>query len=117
MRVLLDHCIPKAFARCLPGHDVQPARSRGWEALADGVLLDQMSGEIDVLITFDRSLRWQQNVAGRSFCMVLLVARQSTSRHLEPLTAHVLAALEAWRPGQVVVIGDKTTRWAPTPTP
>jgi hypothetical protein len=40
MRVLFDSGTPRGVAGALPDHAVEEARSRGWDALRNGELLD-----------------------------------------------------------------------------
>src|SRR5438445_82970 len=40
MRVLFDNGTPRGVASALSGHTVEEARSRGWDALGNGELLD-----------------------------------------------------------------------------
>lgn len=61
MRVLFDNGTPRGLAAALPGHTVEEARSRGWDALGNGALLD--AGEaagFEVFLTTDRGIRYQQ---------------------------------------------------------
>ena len=97
--------MPKAFAKCLDGHDVDTARNRGWEALKNGALLDQMSASFDVLVTVDKNLRYQQNPTGRAVSVVVLTAASSRLAHLMPLVPALLVTLAAIKPGEVQEIG------------
>ena len=110
MRLLLDHCVPRTFTGSLIGHDVETARQRGWDALEDGDLLDRICGEFEGLITVDRNLRWQQNMADRPFFILVLIVRRNTIRHLALLVPQVLAAIANSRPGEVLLVGDAVNR-------
>ena len=44
----------------------------GWSTLSNGELLAAAEGEFDVLITTDRNLRYQQNLAGRRLSVLIL---------------------------------------------
>ena len=108
MRLLLDHCVPRTFARFLPGHHIETTRKRNWDALSDGALLDVMQADFDALITVDRSLRWQQNIAMRPIFLVVMIAKTNTLSDLQPLASSVLGALQSASPGDVIVIGGPT---------
>lgn len=73
MRVLLDNGVPRGVASALTGHVVEEARNRGWDRLKNGDLLAaaETSG-FDVLVTTDRSIRYQQNLTKRKLAVVVL---------------------------------------------
>ena len=104
MRILLDACLPVRLKRELTGHETFATRDRGWNGLDDGRLLEAMAEEFDVLITMDKSLRFQQQMQGRPFAVLLLRARSNRLPDLLPLMPAVLRALDACVPGEVVEI-------------
>lgn len=71
MRVLFDNGTPRGVAAALVGHTVEEARSRGWDMLKNGELLDaaETTG-FDVMVTTDRNIRHQQNLRGRRLSLV-----------------------------------------------
>ena len=72
-RVLLDHSVPDGLRRRLPGHAVSTAYDEGWDRLGNGELLTQAeAGGFAVLVTADRNMRHQQNLAGRTTALVVL---------------------------------------------
>lgn len=73
MRVLFDHVTPSGIAASLPGHTVEKAKDRGWDAFANGDLLAKAEqAGFDVLLTADKSMRYQQNLTGRRIALVVL---------------------------------------------
>ncbi len=73
MRVLFDQGTPVPLRLELPTHDVATAFERGWATLTNGQLLATAEAEgFDVLVTTDRNLRYQQNVANRGIAIVVL---------------------------------------------
>ena len=73
MRVLFDNGVPRGVARALPGDAVEEARSRGWDRLTNGELLDAAEAAgFDVFVTTDRNLRYQQNLEGRRIAILVL---------------------------------------------
>lgn len=105
MRVLLDGCVPRRLADELSGHEVRTANEMGWGDLDDGPLLDAMAGRFDVLVTVDKSIPKQQNLAGRPFGVAVLRARTNRLGDLRPLAPALRTAIEALRPGEVREIG------------
>jgi hypothetical protein len=73
MRVLFDNGTPRGVAAALVGHRVEEARSRGWDTLQNGELLDAAEAAgFDVFVTTDRNIRHQQNLTGRKIAVVVL---------------------------------------------
>jgi hypothetical protein len=73
MRVLFDNGTPRGVAAALSGCIVEEARSRGWDTLRNGELLDAAEAAgFDVFVTTDRNIRYQQNLTGRRIAVVVL---------------------------------------------
>jgi len=70
-RVLLDHCVPRPFGGLLAGCSVSTAAELGWSQLKNGELLDaaQAAG-FEILITSDKNVRYQQNMANRLIAII-----------------------------------------------
>jgi len=72
MRVILDENVPAAVGRWLASHKVTTAQKAGYRGLDNGHLLKAVEGKFDVLVTADRNLRYQRNLAGRQIGIVEL---------------------------------------------
>src|SRR5262245_44573225 len=73
MRVLFDNGTPRGVAAALSDHVVEEARSRGWDRLQNGELLDAAAAAgFAVVVTTDRNMRYQQNLSGRNIAVVVL---------------------------------------------
>ena len=73
MRILFDHGTPSGIAGSLSGHDVTEAIERGWDRVSNGELLKVAEAAgFDVLLTTDKGIRYQQNLAGRKTAIVVL---------------------------------------------
>lgn len=105
MRVLLDEQLPVDFAEALQGHTVDTVVGRGWAGIQNGELMQRMRGEFDALITLDRGIEFQQNIAGLSFGVLLVRAPSNRMVHLEPLVPAILEVLPLLRPGQLYRVG------------
>lgn len=96
MLVLFDHGTPKGLARALPEHTIQTAQARGWDTLSNGALLNAAEeAGFDLLLTTDRRLRYQQNLAARRIALVVLTGSIRWSRvrqHVDRIAAAVAAA-------------------------
>ncbi len=105
MRVLLDENLPHDLIAALVGHEVVSVQGLGWAGVQNGELLRRASGHIDVLITMDRKLERQQNLAALPFGVVLVVARSNRVQDLLPLVGDILAALGRTQPGKLEQVG------------
>lgn len=103
MLVLLDNNAPRGLARALTGHTVAEARERGWAALKNGDLLNfAEAAGFDVMVTSDKSIRYQQNLEGRKIALVVLtVGRWGPVRRM---LAEIAAAVDAATPGSYVEV-------------
>lgn len=73
MLILFDHGTPKGLTLALAGHTVVTAQAKGWDRLDNGALLDAAEeARFDILLTTDRNIRYQQNLAGRKIALVVL---------------------------------------------
>jgi len=99
MLVLFDNGTPRTLARFLIGrHAVTEARARGWEELENGKLLNEAeTAGFEVIVTTDKNMRYQQNLAGRKIALVVLGQGRWTL--IKPHVAQVVAAVNAAAPG------------------
>jgi hypothetical protein len=73
VRVLFDQGTPVPLRQVLVGHDVSTAYECGWSTLKNGELLAAAETQgFDVLVTTDKNLRYQQNLASRSIAILVL---------------------------------------------
>jgi predicted nuclease of predicted toxin-antitoxin system len=105
VRVLLDEQLPLDLAETLEGHSVDTVVGRGWIGITNGELLRRMRGEYDALLTMDRGMEFQQNLATLPFGMLLILAPSTRMVHLRPVVPAILDALQELRPGQLQRIG------------
>lgn len=105
MRILLDESIPIDFAQDLTGLDVQTVKRLGWAGLKNGALLRQAVGQFQVLVTMDKNLQFQQNLAAHSIGVVLIRAHSNRLDDLRPLVPQILAAVAASEPGKIRIVG------------
>lgn len=97
MRILFDQGVPRGLGRSLLGHEVTEARKLNWERISNGELLSLAEGAgFDLIVTTDKNVRYQQNLAGRKISIVVLgnspwwLVRQ----HLSEIVAAVSVAYQ-----------------------
>lgn len=105
MRVLIDNCVPWRLGDAIVGHNVSSVVKLGLAGLDDGPLLDAMVGHFDVLVTVDKSIPFQQQLAGRAVAVIVLRARSNNLKELLPLIPALHEALEGIAPGEAREIG------------
>ena len=103
MLILFDHGTPRGIARALDHHTVREARAQGWDTLKNGELLKAAEDAgFGVLLTTDKNLPYQQNLAARKIAVVVL--GKARWRLIKPMLAQIVAAIEAAQPGTCSVV-------------
>jgi hypothetical protein len=98
MFVLFDNSTPRGIARSLEIHTVKETRDQGWDTLRNGDLLNAAEAAgFDVLLTTDKNIRYQQNLANRRIAIVVL--GKGRWRLIKPLLAQIVAAVNVATPG------------------
>ena len=103
MLILFDQGTPLPIKRFLQGHTVKTAREQGWSTLQNGELLRvaEQAG-FDLLLTTDKNLPYQQNLAQRKIAIVAL-GRNRWSL-VKSRLAEIVAAVNAAKPGSYTVV-------------
>lgn len=104
MKLLLDECTPLRLKREFTGHTALTVEDAGLKGLKNGRLLQAASGRFDVLVTVDKSIPSQQNLASLKIALLILRARTNRFEDLKPLIPQSLSALNTISPGDIVII-------------
>jgi predicted nuclease of predicted toxin-antitoxin system len=105
MRVLLDECLPRRLKTHFPGHSVVTVPEAGWAGKKNGDLLRSASGLIDVFITVDSNLAYQQHLSGLPFAVVVIRTHSNRLADILPLVPQIIQELNSAEPGSVVRVG------------
>jgi hypothetical protein len=105
VRVLLDESIPVDFVQDLAALNAQTVIGLGWAGLKNGALLRQAVGQFQVLVTMDKNLQFQQNLAAHAIGVVLIRAHSNRLDDLRPLVPQIVDAVAASEPGKIRVVG------------
>ena len=95
MRVIFDQATPVPIRPYLDRHTVRTAAQQGRAELKNGDLLIAAEGAgFDLLLTPDKNMRYQQNLAGRRIAIVVLGQQQwpLLRNHIQRVVAAVDAA-------------------------
>ena len=107
MKILVDECLPAALKETLTalGHECETVRRAGYGSKKNGELLSLAEGQWDVLLTRDRNIKYQQNMAGRNISILILCAKSNRMKDLFPLMPACAQALHSILPGSVIEAG------------
>jgi hypothetical protein len=83
-------------------HSVATAFEQGWSNLSNGDLLRQAENQFDLLITTDRNLEYQQNLAERR--IAILVLPTTSWPKIQPHQNKIVAAVLNIKPGDYMAI-------------
>ena len=102
MKILFDQGTPAPLRRALASRIVVTAFEKGCSNLSNGNLLREAEAEFDLLITTDKNLQYQQNLAGRR--IAILVLPTTSWPDIQPHQNDVAAAVEKIKPGDYVAL-------------
>ena len=90
MNILLDECVPRPLRKLLANHTCRTAQEMGWKSVKNGDLLTLAEAQVDLFITSDQGLAYQENLRGRRIAILEL----STNK-LRPIEAAVAQLRDA----------------------
>lgn len=98
MRVLFDQGTPVPLRDHLPRHTIRTEFELGWSALKNGELLARAEAEgFEALVTTDRNLKYQQNLAARRIAVIVLGT--TSWPRIQASAALVMRAIDSAVPG------------------
>ena len=103
-RILFDENMPRLLRRDLPEFEVRTVQEEGWTGLNNGALLREAETTFEVLVTVDKRLQHQQNIASFRIGIIVVSAQSTRLLHMRPLVPQLKQAIEKARPGTVVVV-------------
>jgi hypothetical protein len=105
VKVLIDECIDWRLSRDIVGHEVKTARQMGWSTIKNGELLALAANAVDVFVTVDRNLSFQQNLPAFAIAVIILRAPSNRLADLIPLVPELLARIPNAKKGAVEYVG------------
>jgi len=105
VRVLLDEGVPDIIQRRLKTIAIATVQELGWRSISNGDLLDLMTGRFDVLITTDKNIPLQQNLATRNLSAIIIPSNRI--RILIPLLPQIESAINRINAGETIEISLK----------
>jgi hypothetical protein len=107
----LDENIDKKLRGKLADRDIncKTVADVGYRGKKNGELLALVDGIYDVFVTMDKSIRKQQNLAGRRIALLLVRARSNRIKDVLPYLQEIKDNLRTIKPGEFREVG-----WAKT---
>ena len=103
-RVLLDENLPRKLRRELPGGFVRTVQEEGWTSFANGNLLGRAQAEFDVLLTADRRLQFQQNLALFDIGVVVILTPSLRFREIRTAVEVIRSAVATVSSGELIQV-------------
>lgn len=100
MNILLDNCVPFRARELFPGHAVQHASEVGFETLSNGELLISAQSLFDLVVTTDKKMRHEHDLARLPIPIVELnthFTRFEDLRTIQPFLESALAQIAKFR--------------------
>lgn len=104
MRVLLDECVNPRVRGAFSGHPVNTVLEMGWSGITNGRLMALAQDSVDVFVTLDRNLEYQQNLRMLNFGIIVVRVPDNKIASYRPLFPELLRAAEVIQPGEVIRI-------------
>ena len=98
MRILLDESVPSRLGPLLVGHVAISVQRRGWTSFKNGKLLALAADEFDVLLTADKGMEYQQNLATLPIAILIVLARSNRMEHMALAIPSILEELRIIAP-------------------
>ena len=93
MKLLLDECLPQRLRHHIPGQEIITVGYMGWAGIKNGELLTRAENELEVFITVDRNLSFQQNLSKFNIAVLVLHAPSNRLADLRRLAPKILSTL------------------------
>jgi predicted nuclease of predicted toxin-antitoxin system len=108
MKILLDECVPRKvkFLFVAEGIFCETVRDAGWSGKENGELLSLAEQKYEVLVTIDRNIKHQQNLAGRKISILIIRTVSNDYEDIRHLIPAAVEALQSIRSGQFVEVGN-----------
>ena len=105
MTIILDECLPKRLQKFFKPHDCWTVPQIGLAGFSDKQLLEALDQKrIDVFITIDGNIEYQQQFHDRTFGTIVLRAPSNRYEDLKHLMPHVNNALVNIQAGKIIHI-------------
>ena len=102
MRILLDEGVPDILQKRFTHLSIVTVQELAWRGIKNGVLLDLMTGQFELLITTDKNIPFQQDLLKRQISAIVLPSNRI--RILKRLLPQIESAISTIKPGEAIEI-------------
>ena len=106
LRILLDEDIPVQCRHELSGYTVKTVEFMGWKGKKDREILELAEGKFDILITSDRHIKHQQNLAHYKIGIIELHPAIDSLAGINNLMPEVRKAIPKVKPHQIIIVTE-----------
>ncbi|HEV2991344.1 MAG TPA: DUF5615 family PIN-like protein [Candidatus Angelobacter sp.] len=109
MKLLLDEMLDERLRSYFAVYDHKCAtvKEAGFAGLLNGELLTAADAQgFDVLITTDRNIQYQNNLAGKKIALLIIRVFRNKLSSVVPHVPESLQALTSLKPGEVRYVGE-----------
>ena len=100
MKILLDECVNRKLKSRLAGTEVYTVAEMNWRSLRNGNLMRAaIENKFDVLLTVDKNLEYQQNMAKYDIVVVVFNVLKNTIQDLEALVPSFITQMPMFEKG------------------
>ena len=103
MKIIIDECLPKRITLFFPKDDAYTVAQIGLSGSTDTILLTELDAKkIDVFITIDGNIEYQQQFKNRVFGTIVI--RSVSNRYLDllHLKDKIILATSQVNPGEII---------------
>ena len=105
MKIIIDECLPKRVTRFFPEHDAWTVPQFELAGYKDSKLLDELdTREINVFITIDGNIEYQQQFSHRTFGTIIIRSVSNRFADLEHLKPKLQQAIKDIKPKFIIHI-------------
>ncbi len=107
MKIIIDECLPKRITQFFQEYDVWTVPQINLGGSADIVLLDELNArDIDVFITIDGNIEYQQQFKNRVFGTIVIRSVSNRFSDLLHLKEELVNAVGNVTPGNIIHIPE-----------
>jgi predicted nuclease of predicted toxin-antitoxin system len=103
LKIIIDECLPKRLTKFFSEHEVWTVPQIGLGGSSDTILLDELDKrEIDLFITIDGNIEYQQQFKGRVFGTIVIRSVSNRFSDLVHLETTLVEALQGVTAGEII---------------
>ena len=103
-RVLFDENLPRQLRRKLSEFSIRTVQEEGWGSFKNGQLLRRAEKTFEVLVTADRRMQFQQNLASFSIGIVVIRTPRLRLQTLLTVVEELRDAIATVKPSELRII-------------